>query len=120
LNKTIIYKSSIESIPLPKDNVQTFTFNGYTVAVLEAFEDSAAPYLKNITNIDLKSVTWDQNKYYVKSECEGMNTIQVYSKDKPKNVKMNDINVNYDDSLSTTPSWKYDSANKIITIKFSC
>jgi|GEM_PF-1877280 hypothetical protein len=120
LNKTIIYKSSIESIPLPKDNVQTFTFNGYTVAVLEAFEEPAAPYLKNITNIDLKSVTWDQNKYYVKSECEGVNTIQVYSKDKPAIVKINDTAVDYDDSLSLTPSWKYDFANKTITIKFSC
>jgi hypothetical protein len=120
LDRTIIYKSSIESIPLPKDNVQTFTFNGYTVAVLEAFEDPDAPYLKNITNIDLKSVTWNQNKYYVKSECDGVNTIQVYSKDKPKNVKMNNIIVNYDSSLTTIPSWNYDLTSKTVTIKFSC
>ncbi|MEM3786717.1 MAG: hypothetical protein QXZ59_04975, partial [Nitrososphaeria archaeon] len=120
LDRTIIYKSSIDNISLTKNNVQDFTFNGYTVAVLEAFPDLTAPYIKSVTDIDLKSVTWQPNRYSIKSECQGSNTIQVYSNTKPSSIKIGNLIVPYDDSLSSIPSWKYDRANKIITINFSC
>lgn len=35
LDRTIIYKSEISTILLPKGNVQTITFNGYSVAILQ-------------------------------------------------------------------------------------
>jgi hypothetical protein len=34
IDRTIIYKSEISTISLPSSNVQTITFNGYTVAIL--------------------------------------------------------------------------------------
>ncbi|MEM2144127.1 MAG: hypothetical protein QW279_02110, partial [Candidatus Jordarchaeaceae archaeon] len=58
--------------------------------------------------------------YSIKSECQGSNTIQVYSNIKPLSIKIGDLIVPYDDSLSSLPSWSYDSINKIITVKFSC
>lgn len=43
LDRTIIYKSEISTIPLPKSNIQTITFNGYSVAILQAFSTEKAP-----------------------------------------------------------------------------
>jgi len=123
LDKTVIYKSSINTIQLPKNNVQSFTFNGYTVAILEAFPDTAAPHLASVSSgLDLESATWDQsqNRYYAKADCSGANEMKVHSDTKPSAVKVGGTVVNYDDSLSAFPSWRYDAANKLITIKFSC
>jgi len=120
IGKTIISKSSIDDIALSKNNVQNFTFDGYTVAVLEAFSDPAAPYITNITNIDLESITWNQDKYHAKAECSGENIIQIHSNNRPPIIKINGIDIPYDESLSLIPSWKYDETDKIINIKFLC
>jgi hypothetical protein len=48
------------------------------------------------------------------------NILQIFSPIRPSSIKINDTNVGYDETLSLTPSWKYDSENKIITIKFFC
>lgn len=121
LDNTVIYKSTISTIPLPKDNVQTFTFNGYTVAVIEAFPDTSAPYLVNLSSgLDLKSATWNQNKYDIKTDCAGDSTIQIHSDTKPPTIKKDGIAIAYDDSLTTIPSWKYDANGKLITVKFYC
>jgi len=121
LDKTIIYKSSIGNITLPKDNVQNFTFNGYTVAILEMHEEYNTPYIKEMPiDLEIISATWGQNAFHIKADCSGEKFIKVYSANKPPNVKIGGKNAQYDDSLSMMQSWKYDYDNKIINIKFSC
>lgn len=39
LDKTTIQKSGIKTIELPKSNTQNIRFNGYSVAVLQAFPE---------------------------------------------------------------------------------
>ncbi|MEM5794634.1 MAG: pectinesterase family protein [Candidatus Aenigmatarchaeota archaeon] len=46
------------------------------------------------------------------------NTIEIFSPKKPSKIKINNLVVTYDDSLSLLHSWKYDSSNKTITLKF--
>jgi hypothetical protein len=44
-------------------------------------------------------------------------TIQVHSVENPMDIKVNGTSANYDDTLSTAPSWSYDDMSKTITIK---
>jgi len=72
-----------------------------------------------INGQSIKTFSIDQN-FVIRANCTGDNTIDYYNSNKPTKIKINGNEIFYDDSLSTTPSWKYDETNKIITIKFSC
>lgn len=121
LDKTIIYKSGIKTTQLPLNNVQNFTLNGYTVAILQFSLDPKIPYIASASSdLDLRSANWTGNKYYIKLECSGNNKIQIYSESKPPNIKIDDNTVGYDENLTAVPSWKYDEVNKTVTVKFSC
>jgi len=60
-----------------------------------------------------------ENKVQFTVDVAGEQIMQTYSREKPKRILINGTEVQYDEALSPTPSWKYDETKKIVTIKFN-
>ncbi|MEM5794633.1 MAG: LamG-like jellyroll fold domain-containing protein [Candidatus Aenigmatarchaeota archaeon] len=90
-----------------------FPVQGFWLKLLNYLIDSD---LNNIVNY----VDKQDNRISFVVECFNSQSVQAYSPSKPNKVKVNGVEIPYDDSLSSIPSWKYISSNKTIIIKFFC